>query len=381
MLRIISLLFPVFVSLFWVIILSSKRQTHSNPRSYLTKWMFLFFLLFTTKFFFYTPLPEIYPYFDLLHIAANCLIFPVYHNYFRLLTVDEKFSWKVNGRFFILPIILVLIYGIGVLLTPSFEYRTSLFQNQAFPNSPQVLFLNIMRQIFNYYIQFQVIYYLIKNSILLTKYGSRAEQFYSNIQDGKYNNAKMLNYILVINAVITLILYVIYNKYTEVAICLFPVLYGITVYMTGYMGYKQKPVNPTFDLEIDEEPEMNEIQPLFNAQEKILDKLLKEFEEKKIYLNSELNILDVVSAIGTNRTYISVIINQQFNQNFCSFVNGYRIEELHRVYAENRDFSNETLADCCGFGSVNSLKRAVFAKTGLSIVEWKKQVEFVHKAV
>jgi len=149
--------------------------------------------------------------------------------------------------------------------------------------------------------------------------------------------------------------------------------------MTGYMGYKQKPVNPTFDLEVDEKPELSEAQPLLNAQKKILVQLLNEFEEKKIYLNSELNILDVVKAIGTNRTYISVIINQQYNQNFCAFVNGYRIEELHRVYSENQNFNNEILAECCGFGSVNSLKRAIYAKTGLTISEWKRQVQLVPK--
>ena len=124
---------------------------------------------------------------------------------------------------------------------------------------------------------------------------------------------------------------------------------------------------------------MSSIQPLVNAQKKILDKLLKEFEEKKIYLNSELNILDVVKAVGTNRTYISSIINQQYNQNFCSFVNNYRIEELHRVYAENPYFTNEVLAECCGFGSLDSLKRAVFSKTDLSIFEWKKRQLLVQK--
>jgi len=92
-----------------------------------------------------------------------------------------------------------------------------------------------------------------------------------------------------------------------------------------------------------------------------------------MYLNSQLNILDVAKAVGTNRSYISAIINQQYNQNFCSFVNAYRIEELHKIYAENPYSTNEMLVECCGFGSVSSLKRAVFSKTDLSFVEWKKQ--------
>ena len=102
-------------------------------------------------------------------------------------------------------------------------------------------------------------------------------------------------------------------------------------------------------------------------------KLLVEFEVNKIYLDNQLNILDVVQAVGTNRSYISTVINQQYNQNFCSFVNGFRLQELQRVYTQNPDYTNEVLAECCGFGSVSSLRRAVYAKTGLSVTEWKNQ--------
>jgi AraC-like DNA-binding protein len=111
-----------------------------------------------------------------------------------------------------------------------------------------------------------------------------------------------------------------------------------------------------------------------DSRKKILNKMLVQFEEEKIYLNSQLNIMDIVQAVGTNRTYISSIINQHYNQNFCSFVNSYRIEEMEKVLLENPDYTNEILADCCGFGSLNSLKRAIFAKTGMTLPEWKNQI-------
>jgi AraC-like DNA-binding protein len=82
--------------------------------------------------------------------------------------------------------------------------------------------------------------------------------------------------------------------------------------------------------------------------------------------------MDVVQTVGTNRTYISAIINQQYNQNFCTFVNSYRIEELERIIHENHDIPNGILAEKSGFGSLNSMKRAIFLKTGLSVNEWRK---------
>ena len=68
-----------------------------------------------------------------------------------------------------------------------------------------------------------------------------------------------------------------------------------------------------------------------------------------------------------------MIINKQYNQNFCSFVNRYRIEELKKAYIENPSLSIEALAEKGGFGSMNSMKRAIYNKTGLSLSEWKSQ--------
>jgi len=374
MIRLIALLAPVFVALFWTIILFSESEKHSVPRSFLSKFMLILVVLFTVKFFNYQPLPEIYPYFDLIHLYAGCLVFPVYHIYFRLLTIDEQFSWKAHARYLIFPVLLVSTYGVVVLLTPWIEYKAFLFDKLAYPNSHQVHFLNIMRPVISFYILFQVIVYLVKNFKLIRKYGERAEQFYSDIQDGKYNNAKMLNYMIVVNSAITIICYMIFKRYAGMVV-LFPLLYAVVAYMIGYMGYKQKPINPTFEIIPDKQPESTTGQALSGVQEKILHKLLVAFNEQKIYLNSELNILDVVQLVGTNRTYISAIINQRYNQNFCTFVNSYRMEELERIIHNDHDVSNEFLADSCGFGSINSLKRTVFAKTGMSISEWKKQVK------
>jgi len=146
-------------------------------------------------------------------------------------------------------------------------------------------------------------------------------------------------------------------------------LYGI-----GYMGFKQKSINPACELP-DNETETMPIETELNlSQQVILDKLLIEFETEKIYLNSSLNIVDVVQKVGTNRTYISAIINQQYNQNFCSFVNSFRLEELERIFIENPAQSNLILAEKSGFGSFNSMKRAISSQTGHSVSEWKKNV-------
>ena len=124
MFRIIALITPVFVSLFWAIILNGNRKSHSRPRSFLAILMLLMVVLFTVKFFNFEPLPDIYPYFDVIHVYIGCMIFPLFHIYFRLLTVDEKFSLKAHARFLIPPFILVSAYALATLITPGIQYHS-----------------------------------------------------------------------------------------------------------------------------------------------------------------------------------------------------------------------------------------------------------------
>jgi AraC-like DNA-binding protein len=300
----------------------------------------------------------------------------MYYIYFRLLTIDNSFSLKKHSIYLIPGLLVGTLYAVGVFLAPKAEYEVWLYDPNAYNDNPQIQFLAAMRIVGKITYLIQVVATVIGNSLLIKKYGANAEQYYSDILDGKNNNVKVLNYSIIAISVTSFILgalgrYLVLNN--DWYIYLGWAIFSIVLFIIGYMGFRQKPINPTFEPEsfaLENQP----IDLTNAAQKKILHNLQVEFEKKKIYLNSKLNIMDVVQVLGTNRTTISNLINQQYNQNFCSFVNSYRIDELARVYAENPSYTNEQLAECCGFGSLNSLKRAVAAKTGMTITEWKNQI-------
>lgn len=375
MLRIIFLLSPVYISLFWAIVLADSPKRHSVPRAFLGRFMLLPMIVYFTHFLYHAPLPEIYPYFDSVFAYASLFVFPMYYIYFRLLTVDEKFSIKLHGKYLIPGLIVGTLYTVGVILAPKAEYRVWLYNQYAFADTAPIKFLAYIRILAKITYLVQVLVTVIGNSLLIKKYGSKAEQYYSDILDGKNNNAKALNHSIITLSIAAFILgalgryillnhvWLIYSGWT---------VFSVVIFIVGYMGYKQKPINPTFEINnvVEEQYQIGDLTP--DVQKKILHKLDIEFKQKKVYLNSQLNIMDVVEAIGTNRTYISLIINQQYNQNFCSFVNTYRIEELTKVYKEHPNLTTEVLAEKGGFGSISSMKRAIFNKTGQSLAEWKK---------
>ncbi|MEI8273852.1 MAG: hypothetical protein WCG08_14650 [Paludibacter sp.] len=377
MIRLLILLSPAYVSLFLIIAFRSNKKNQSIPAKFLNVFMLIAAICFMGQFVFFAPYPELFPYWEPVLAYLGSIAFPVYYIYFRLLTVDDKFSLRKHAKFLIVPVLIATVYTVGIFLTPYQQYKAWLYNDSLFPDSRYIEFLSIMRKIVKLTFVVLLLITYILNQMLLKKYAHKAEQYYSDIQDGKFNNAKRLNYYLIFISAGGFIPHLVGRKLllpNEIILEINWLIFAISLYGIGYMGFKQKAINPTFELTVTK----TEIPPLGTelnlSQQIILDKLLAEFEKEKIHLNSSLNINDVVQKVGTNRTYISTIINQQYNQNFCSFVNNYRLAELERIFIDNPSLNNKLLAEKSGFGSFNSMKRAIESRTGYSIQEWKDNI-------
>ena len=62
-------------------------------------------------------------------------------------------------------------------------------------------------------------------------------------------------------------------------------------YLIGYVGNKQIPINPTFEI-VSNSVIQNQFEIIpADSRKKILHKMLLQFEEEKIYLNSQLVLL------------------------------------------------------------------------------------------
>lgn len=62
----------------------------------------------------------------------------------------------------------------------------------------------------------------------------------------------------------------------------------------------------------------------------------------KPYLNPRLKITDIASALNTNRSAMSLLINRNYDMNFSRFVNRYRLDELDRLKS---DIANSSLSE------------------------------------
>lgn len=83
----------------------------------------------------------------------------------------------------------------------------------------------------------------------------------------------------------------------------------------------------------------------------VLSKITTLMEEQKIFFDEELSVNDMALELAIEPYQLSRIINENFNKNFNSFVNEYRIEEAKRMLLEDGDRTVISVAYAVGFNS------------------------------
>ena len=105
-------------------------------------------------------------------------------------------------------------------------------------------------------------------------------------------------------------------------------------------------------------------------------KLRSCMESDRLYLNPDLKLQDVASAIGFNASDVSQTLNVFMHTNFTDFVNQYRVEMfISRMKKEGASkYTLASLSEECGFSSRTSFFRSFRKLKGMSPSEYIKQL-------
>lgn len=104
------------------------------------------------------------------------------------------------------------------------------------------------------------------------------------------------------------------------------------------------------------------------------DRFEKVFSEKEAYLKPTLNINDLASAVGTNRTYVSNYINQQLHTTFYAYVNQWRVVRAKELLASTT-LPLEEVASQSGFNSLSSFRRYFAGSVGMTPSAYRTRVD------
>ncbi len=108
--------------------------------------------------------------------------------------------------------------------------------------------------------------------------------------------------------------------------------------------------------------------------ESYLNDLLRFMDEKKPYLNDEITLKDLADELRIPAYHLSIVINDRLNQNFYTFINGYRIKEVMAKLADPRNSTMNVLnlAFSSGFNSKSTFNSAFKSIAGMTPTDYRK---------
>ena len=118
----------------------------------------------------------------------------------------------------------------------------------------------------------------------------------------------------------------------------------------------------------------DKIEGIINA----LDRLMK---RDRVFSQSQLSLSDLAEKLETNTTYLSKAINENFNANFSTYLNNFRVREAQKMFAnqQHKSMTLEGIAGSVGFHSRSSFNTAFRKFSGVTPTVFIKNIHSITK--
>jgi AraC-like DNA-binding protein len=365
----IALLIPVIIPFIIALILFFSSGKSNRPKLFLSLSMFNTAFVFWGNYLYFNHAYYHYSFIHGFHIFSVLAIYPSFYIYFLLLT-QQKIRWKKYFLHF-LPALLFMLVS-DVIFFPFLniservyflgEYRI----HPTFDNLPLSIlwifrFLNVGA------ILVQVVLYSLAIFRLQKQHKTNIQECFSNPWEFDLNWIRVLNFILIASAIVSILFYttnpvkLLGEQYITYP---FYLLSGV-ISLLGILGNMQNPVLKNIT-----DGQVVNLNDLKGNELKL--KLENYFIEKQPYLQPDLKLTDVCAQIGSNRTYVSNLINVNYGMNFSQFVNHYRLKEAEELLRKFPTRNLEQVAVEAGFGHISSFSRACKMVKKISLGEFRK---------
>lgn len=326
---------------------------------------------------------------EVVEAFTTLLLFPLLYFGFKSLTNEQAFDWKDYIWFIPAPVV-----GISLLLLyvwmgneQAIMYITEIVENRGhidtFTN-PAFLIHNIISiHLYRILILVQIAYLLIYATICLVRYKKWLNSLFSDLENKSLDNLYALLIGLYMILLLSLITYKgrFYYNGDSLFIQLLMLIWAALIYFMGYnlshLEYTAETLVSDLklaDREATEEGYGESTITDANARKKVSKSLLPDFNrvinEEKIFLQKNLRLDDLARTMRTNRTYISRLINDEFNCTFSDYINKKRIEHAQKLIQDNPEMTQEQLAALSGFLHASSFSRTFKKQAGITFREW-----------
>lgn len=376
---------PCLVAFFWAVLLCCNRRENTRSQNI---WTLCLCVIGVCGFIwsdFFGTIEDYFLYYklDIADAFFSLLIFPLVYLYFWSLTSSGKPTWKQYIWF-------VPAFGIGGISACLYrllgeEQSADLIQKiiesretyQFEPGSLQHLLFFIGWDVFYFILFLQAIVIMTYSTRNVIRYRRGLKSFFSNLGEKSIENNLVVLiglYVLLFLAFVILFSRILSpEKYFSVKY-FFSFTTGVTIYYMSYYVFRIKftaaDLIPEMENAARESINPGEMDEVYR---KILPQFIELIDEEKSFLQPNLSLDDIARALNSNRTYVSRIINEEFQCNFYDYINGKRIGYAKALMQQNPMFSQEQIAKESGFLYGSNFSRTFKKQTGMTCREWLKE--------
>lgn len=377
---------PMFVSLFWSVALFADAKRDDKPRVVLAVFLLFASIIYASHALYFSENYDIYLIMDPIYTLTSLSVFPLFYLYIKTVAKDSKPDPK--DIWILFP---GLFFGVTtaiffVLLTPDelFAY----IRNMVYKEKTDFIFSTTAKiQIILYkagrvVFAIQLIPSVYFSWKLIRAYDKKIKEFYSSTEERTLTWAGNMMIAMVSAAIFSLILNTLGKAFFihDSMLLLFPSLaFSIILYAIGFMGYNQRYSIQTYQGDILKDNYINHKHSTEVTRHKLHDQLLVLLNEKEIFRNTNLRITDISEQLGTNRSYVSNIVNNEFKSTFSDLINHYRVEYAKKLLLDGKLYILEYISEESGFASVNSFLRAFKKETGTTPGIYRKEINRKNK--
>lgn len=105
----------------------------------------------------------------------------------------------------------------------------------------------------------------------------------------------------------------------------------------------------------------------------LIDAIHHQMEDEEYYLGANINIDDLAHRIGTNRTYITKLMRQEYGLTFIEYITAARIQHSQKMLFTHPELTLEEVSMKSGFQSTSNYCRAFKRITGSTPKQWLQE--------
>lgn len=108
-------------------------------------------------------------------------------------------------------------------------------------------------------------------------------------------------------------------------------------------------------------------------------KVEKLMDADKVYRMKDISLDKIAEMVGSNRAYISRVINQYAGMSFYTYINSRRIEDAIKILSgTDRDVTMKQIADDLGYNSLSAFYRVFQKETGCPPSKYREELKSIH---